>query len=69
VDIDDAAGTGGEAGLDKGIVFYEVVLVEGSSKDVVGEELPSNRKAEHIETIVIDKVLHLAGTIVTIICE
>lgn len=49
--------------LDKIIVFDKVGIIEGTAKDVVGEELPANRKTESIETISVDKVLHLPNTI------
>jgi len=51
--------------LNKVVVDRQVGLVESTGHGIIGEELPSNRETESIETVVIDEVLHLAFTIVT----
>ena len=69
MDINDAACASSQARLDKCVVLLEVVLVEGAGKHVVGQELPANRETEDVEAVVVDEVLHLAGTIVTVVGE
>lgn len=69
VHINDARRSSGKAGLHKRIVLDKVVGVKSAAGSgiVVNEELPANRETENVEAIVIDEVLHLAGTVVAIV--
>ena len=63
MNINDAACTGGEAGLHERVVFREVRLIDRAGRGVVRKELPAYGKTEDVEAIVVDKVLHLTGAI------
>lgn len=67
VDIDNAAGTRSKASLDQRIVLHQVSLVDGTRGDVVRQELPANWETEDVETVVIDEVLHLSGTVCPVV--
>lgn len=67
--VNDAARAGSQASLDKRVVLLEVVLVERTSEHVVGEELPADGETEDVETVVVDKVLHLSSAIMTVVLE
>lgn len=69
VDINDACGSGVEAGLHKVVVFREVRVDQRSAKDVVSEELPANRQTEGVETIVLNEMIHLSFAVVAIVFE
>lgn len=62
VDVDDAEIGDSQARGHESIVSGKVGGVEGTTKAVVKEVLPSNGKTEGVEASVSDKVLHLACT-------
>lgn len=57
--IDDAAGVRPEAGVDDAILNRHKRRIEIASKVAGNQICPSNRKAEDIEMIITEKVLHL----------
>lgn len=67
MDINDAICASPQTGLNEVIIFSQIRIYDGSTFDIVGEELPSDGKAESVEPIVIDKVLHLTLTIHAIV--
>lgn len=54
---------GGQARLHKAVVLGEVASIEGASKLVVDQILPSDGQTEHIELIIVNEVLHLCSRI------
>ena len=69
VQVDDARRAGVQARLDERVVLDEVVFVEVAADDLVREELPADGQAEHVEAVVVDKVLHLARAVVAVVLE
>lgn len=69
VDVNNAACAGIQASLDKGIVLGEVVLIDIGVENIVRQELPSDGETEDVESVVIDEVLHLTFTVVTIVLK
>ena len=69
VNINDAASTSVQTSLDESIILCEVVFVNVATHGVVREELPADGKAEDVEAIVIDKMLHLSLAVVTVILQ
>ena len=67
VEINDAACTSRETGLNKSVVFGKVRLVDVARRCVVREELPSDGKTEDVESVVVHEVLHLTEAIGTVI--
>lgn len=59
VDVDDALGARREAARHEGVVAGEVGGVEVAADDAVGEVLPADGEAEHVEVVARRKVLHL----------
>jgi hypothetical protein len=57
--IQDTVRSSSQASLDQAVISVEVVRIKGSAKVVVEQELPSDRKTEDIEAIIIDEMLHL----------
>lgn len=55
-------GTSVQAGLEEGVVSVHVVLVEYvGCQIVIDQTLPWDRETEDVETILVGKMLHLAG--------
>lgn len=54
-----------QAALHQVVVGTKVRAVEGTTKVVVDQVLPTNWQAEGVKPIIIDEVLHLGDTIVT----
>ena len=69
MDINDAARTRSQACLNESVVFREVILVNIAAHGIVRKELPANGEAEDIESVIVDEVLHLALTIVTVVLQ
>ena len=69
MDVNNATSASSQARLDKRVVLLEIVLVDGARKDVVREELPADGQTEHVEAVVVDKVLHLARAVVAVVLE
>lgn len=69
MDINNAVGAGPQACLNQGVILSKVGLVEGSSGDVVGQELPPDVKAEEVVFVVLHKVGHLTSTIGTVVLD
>ena len=67
MDIDDAEGTGDQAGLDQCIVFLKSCGVEIASDLVVDQILPRYRQAEGVEAVVFHEVFHLACAILAVV--
>ena len=62
VDVNDAKCSAGvQTALDQLVVRGPVVGVEGAAKVVVEQELPSDRKAEGVQAIVLDEMLDLVN--------
>ena len=60
VDVNDAKCSAGvQAALDQLVVRGPVVGVKGAAEVVVDQELPSDRNAEGVQTVVSDEVLYL----------
>jgi hypothetical protein len=60
VDVDNAKrSTGVQAALDQLVVRGPVVGVEGAAEVVVEQVLPSDRKAEGVQAVVLDEMLDL----------
>lgn len=68
VNIDNArSGTSINASLDQGIILSKIRFVDGAAKDIVGQELPANRETEDVKTVILHKMLHLAGAICAVV--
>ena len=60
MDVDNAKrSTGVQAALDQLVVRGPVVGVEGAAEVVVEQVLPSDRKAEGVQAVVLDEMLDL----------
>ena len=62
-----SSGSSVDASLDKGVVLLKVIFVNGTPKNIVRQELPSNWQPEDIESIVLDEMLHLTFSIVSVV--
>ena len=62
VDVNNAAGVGGEARFNDAVVAGEIGFIEGSTELVGDKVLPANGEAEDVESVVGGEVLHLGGT-------
>ena len=65
--VNNAASASRKASLNKRIILSEVGRVDISGGSVVRQELPANRETEDVETVILNKVHHLAKTVCAII--
>ena len=65
MNIDDAMRAQLQACLHQVIILAKVGLVKSTAEDVVNEVLPGDGQAKYIEFVVVSKVGHLAGAVVT----
>ena len=65
MNVNNAVCASSEAGLDERIVGRQVCGVDYASCSVVGQELPTDRKTESVESVIVDEVCHLSLTVVT----
>ena len=65
MNIDNTVRTCRQAGLHQGIVLSKISFVQGAAEDAVDEVLPADGEAEDVETVVLGKVGHLCGAVVT----
>jgi hypothetical protein len=53
--------------LDEIIIFLKILLHDGSSLNVISQKLPTDRKSECVEPIVVDEMLHLAKPVCSVV--
>ena len=67
VNIDNTVSTSDQTSLDQGVVFGEIRRVQRATDLIIDEVLPPNGQSERVQTIVVNEVLHLTRTILTVV--